>query len=142
MATTEVAVMARVKTVCEGLGYRVVDDLDIVRQPQAAADKVVTVRYSASTPIGGFGFTEEARGAVLVSVLRLVQPTYAAAKDRVWADGRTIYSAVVRDGAVTTGEYAVEDGGQAFEVDAPRGANYLIGRLRVPVNFEAVLTAS
>lgn len=138
LAVTEADIVSRVLTVCRGLGYIEAVGWEFERQPTTQADGTFTVKYTAATPIGGIGLREEARGTVLVSVLRVIRASYHEAHAQVLADARRIVSAVVRDGSMVS-DYAVEDGGRSLVVDAPRGANHLIGRLGLPVNFEVAL---
>lgn len=140
MATTEDAVLDRIRAVCVAEGFTEAKGLDFARVPATAVDKSFALRYAALTPRGGMNFTEEARGTVLVSWLRLINDDYEAAHRAVLVDSRTVLQAVVRDGAVTSGEYAVEDAGRSLTVEAPRGANHLIAQLRVGINFEAELS--
>lgn len=134
---TEAEVTARVRHVCTALGYAESSGWEFERQPSSHADGTFTVRYTSAAPNGGMAFTEEARGTVLVSVLRMIRDHYTGAHVSVLSDLRDILGAVIRDGADVSGEYAVEDGGRTITVEAPRGANYLVGRMAIPVNFEA-----
>lgn len=141
MATTEADVLDRVRAVCVAAGYTEAPGLDFARVPAQAADKSFALRYAALPPVGGMNFTEEARGTVLVSLLRVVSAGHEVAQRAVLIDGRAVLNALVIDGAVTSGEYVVEDAGRSLTIETPRGANHVIGQLRVPVNFEADLSA-
>jgi hypothetical protein len=55
------------------------------------------------------------------------------------AQARDVIKAVVRDGAQTSGEYAVDDSGRSITIETPPRANFLVARVRIPINFEAVL---
>lgn len=139
MATTEAAVLDRVRDVLTGFDFTEAPGLDFARVPVGAADKAFALRWASLPPRGGMSFREEARGVVTVSVVRLIGEDYEAAQRTLIEDARTIVNAIVRDGDETSGEYTVEDSGRGLDIEAPKGANHLIGRVRVPVNFEAQL---
>lgn len=139
MAITESALLDRVRAVVSGLDFTESVTLDFERQPSGNADAVFTVKLGEVAAIGGMSFSEEWRGNVLISIQRQVNDDYDAARRLLWEDARSIIAAVTRDGAVTSGEYAVEDAGRSVEIDQPKGANYLLARIRVPVNGEGSL---
>lgn len=141
MPFTEDALVDRVRRVCDRAGYAEATGFDFSKVPSQAFERQpwFTVGYVGETPTGGLGLTEEARGVLTVSVARLTGSDHQATRRTLFEDGRTLLSAIVRDGAITSGEYAVEDAGRSTEIDAPAGASYLVGRFRVPVNFEATL---
>jgi hypothetical protein len=138
---TESALLDRVRAVCLAQQFVEAPGLDFARVPAQAADRSFALRYAGQTPTGGMSFAEEARGTVMLSILRVIRSDYACAQRDLLADARALLVAVVEDGAVTSGEYAVEDGGRSIDVQAPRGANYLVGMLRIPVNFEALVAS-
>lgn len=139
MATTEAAVLDRVRDVMTGLAFVEAPGLDFARVPVGSADKAFALRWNSLPPRGGMSFREEARGVVTVSLVRLIGEDYEVAQRTLLEDAREVINAVVRDGDVTSGEYTVEDSGRGLDIEAPKGANHLIGRVRVPVNFEADL---
>jgi hypothetical protein len=137
---TEDALLDRVRTVLVAEGFTEAPAQTFDRQPGLAIDAAFAVAYAGTTPKGGTGYTEEARGVVTIQIARLVNNDFAQARRTALQDVRTVLSALVQDGAVTSGEYAVEDAGRAVDIEAPRGASYLLARCRVPVNFETTLT--
>ncbi len=139
MATTEADLLARIRGVVTDLGYTEAVALDFSRQSVNASDGFVVLKYTGLPPVGGIGFYEEAHGVVEIAVQRPVNQDYQTARQTLLTDGRTLKNALVRDGAVTSGEYAVEDAGCSLDVEAVPTANYLVARLRIPVNFEADL---
>lgn len=135
---TEDALVDRVRAVCVANGYTEAVGVDFTRQPTTAIDGMFTVALTGLATIGGMSFTEEARATVQVAVTRPLNDDYQVARRQALQDGRVLVAAITRDGAVTSGAYAVEDG-RTLTVDSPRGANYVVLRLGVPVNFEASL---
>lgn len=138
MALTEDALVDRIRQVCEDLEYVEAVQADFSKQPVDAIDGRFIVQYRGDVPIGHIGMHEEARGAVIVSVARSLGNDHIVARRTALEDARTILKAVLADG-ISSGEYAIEDPGRTVEVDSPTGASYLIGRVRIPVNFEALL---
>jgi hypothetical protein len=139
MATTEDVLIDRVRYVLSDIGYRETTGFDFVKTPIGALDKAFLITYAADQPIGGLNFSEDARGLMTVQVARSIEQDHQAARRLLWQDARDISSAVVRDGAVTSGEYAVDDQRRVTTIDAPRGAAYLVLTLALPVSFEATL---
>jgi hypothetical protein len=139
MATTEDAVLDRVRDVVADLGYRETTGFDFAKTPAGALDKAFVASLTTVAPVGGMTFSEEARGLVTVQVARGIDQGYQTARRTLWQDARDIVSAIVRDGAVTSGEYAVDDARRVLNLDAPRGAAYLVLTVALPVSFEATL---
>lgn len=139
MATTEDAIVDRIRAVCTANGYVEAVGWDFERTPLTAVEARYVVMYDAQVPNGGMNGTEEARGTVDVQVARSLNGDYDATRRTLLQDMRTLLAGIVDDGATASGDYAVEDGGRAMTVEAPRGASYLIGRLRLSLNFEATL---
>lgn len=139
MATTESALLDRVREVVAGLGYRETTGFDFARTPAGALDAACVVTCQAEAPVGGWNFSEDARATVTVQVARPTGDQYDRTRRTLWQDARAILSAVVRDGAVTSGEYAVDDTRRVINIEAPRGAAYLVLTLALPVSFEATL---
>lgn len=139
MATTEAAVLDRIRTVCVDAGLTEAVGVDFLLQPNDIVDDSFTASWAADAPLGGFGFTEEARGVALIGIAKLVNDDLSAAKGAALTTARTVIAAVVRDGAQTSGEYAVDDSGRSITIETPVRSNFLIARVRVPINFEAAL---
>ncbi len=139
MALTEDALVDRVREVCVDLGFVEAVTLDFDRQPEGAADGTFAVRLSGLAPIGRMGFTEEWRGTIQVSILRQMQDDYQECRRSLLQDVRRVRAGIVRDGAETSGEYAVEDPGTTLAIEPVPGGNYLIGRVTVPINAETTL---
>lgn len=138
MATTESAVVDRVRAVCaadertEAIGF------DFALAPATAVDGKFTVVYTGAAPIGGMAFTEEARGTFEIAVARRIDGDYDATRRDLLDELGDLLAGIVRDGA-SDGEYAVEDTGRSVNVGTGAGSALLIGRLRLSVNFEVQL---
>lgn len=139
MATSEAAVIGRAKTVLEDLGFTEAPTLDFSKLPAGAHSGRFTLLFRGDTPQGQIGWQEEMRGALLISLTQSIDEDYDAARTAALTAGRQIVNALARDGAETSGEYAVEDTGRAVEIVSAPGAAFLECRLRVPVNFEVTL---
>ncbi len=140
MATTEDAVLDRIRDVLvDELEFVEAPGGDFTRVPAGAQEGAFTVAYRGDQPIGGLGLFEEGRGTVLVSVMRPIREDFAAARRAALQDGRAVINAIVRDGAQVSGEYAVDDAGRSLEIEHPSGANYVVARVGLPLNFEATL---
>jgi len=139
MATTEAALLARITSVCVSAGYTQAVEQTLAQQPLNAIDGAFVLNLFRDTSQGGMNFTEEARVVASVELARLKNDDIPAAQSTLSTDFRTLLSAIVRDGALTSGEYAVEDAGLTAEVLAPEGASYLVLRARIPCNYEATL---
>ena len=139
MAITEAALLARITSVCVTAGYAQAIGRDFSRQPNGAVDGRFVVTLQVGVPIGGMNWTEEARGTVQVDVARLINDDYDAVELVALGDARALINAIARDGAQASGEYAVDDTGRSITVEAPIGANYLVSRSRIPLNYEATL---
>lgn len=134
---TEDTLIDRVRDVCTSAGYTEAVGWDFTRQPTGSITAgAYTVGLSGLASTGGMSFTEEARATIQVAVIRPLDDDYQAARRQALQDGRALLAAIVRDGAVTSGAYAVDDG-RTLTLETPRGANYVLLRLAVPVNFEA-----
>lgn len=138
MATTEDAIVDAVRDAVSALGYSEAVGFDFTKQPTTALDKAFVVSYKADTPIGGFNYSEEARGLVSVQLARVITGDHQGTRRTCWQDARDIVNAIVRDGA-TSGVYAVDDAGRLSGVESPKNANHLVVTVTVPVNFEAAL---
>ena len=130
----------RVTSVCVGLGFTTATTpFSFDLQPSGVIDEVFRIETEALGTIGGFNFTEDRTDLVHIWVAR----KYAGEPDVVYRraqqDIGSIRSAVVRDGAVTSGEYAVPDDGWAATVAREAGKEFAILRVSIPCNYESTL---
>jgi hypothetical protein len=140
MATTEDAVVDRVRAVLAStLGFAEVVGRDLSRLTIGATDKRFLVTYVGMPPKGAFAFNEEARGRIVIDLIRPTNNNSPEATRKLYQDARTVLRAIVRDGAEVSGEYAVDDLDRAVDLVPVDGAAYQVARLSVGVNFEATL---
>jgi len=139
MATTEAALLVRVKDVLVALGFTAAAGLNFSLVPGGVSDGAFTLAWVGDPPMGGMNFSEEARGRVEIQIARDVNDDYHTALSQLYTDVRAVINGLVNDGHVESGEYAVSDDGRSMDVEQPAGASYLVARLRVPINFEAEL---
>ncbi len=138
---TEDTLVDRVRDVCLDAGYTEAIGWDFSRLPTGSITAgAFTVGLSGLAGQGGMNFTEEARATIHVAVVRPLDNDYQAARRQALQDGRALLSGIVLDGAVTSGDYAVEDG-RTLTTETPKGASYVLLRLSLPVNFEASLAS-
>ena len=141
MATTEGAIVDRIRDLLASaaVGFHEATGRDFDLTPADQIDQAFVVSYISEAPIGQMGMNEEARGRVQIDLARARNNDEPVAIRAAHDDARTLISALVRDGAVTSGEYAVETAGRTLEIEAPDGAAYVRLRLTLPVSFEATI---
>jgi len=138
MAMTEAQLVERISAALEAEGYTRANGLDFRRTPSLAVDKAFSLTYVGDPPMGYIGLAEEAKGRLEIQIARLVNDDQAAAQVTLHEDGRTVLDAVFA-AAADDGEFVIEDDGRATDIDQPTGSSFVVLRMRVPVNFEAVL---
>lgn len=141
MAITEEALLERLTRLIADAGFTPATGNTFTMTPGTAIEGAFTITLDADRPMGGMNFTEECRATAVIGVARLVNNDELAARARLQADARQLINTIVRDGAEDSGEYAVEDGGRTVAIEAPAGASYLVARVRVPMNYEALIEA-
>jgi hypothetical protein len=137
MATTEADVVDRISSVMATLAFKQAVWTDFSKTASTEDDLAFTVQFTKQSPIGQIGYYEEVQAVLEIQWLRRVNGDFETARRNALTDARSIVAGVVRDG--TSGQYAVDDGGQSFGYEFPRDASYCRSTLRVPVNFEAAL---
>lgn len=144
MATTLDVIVDRVRSICLGAPFRFREAARLDRfewDPAQQFGDVSPFRVEAvSQPArGGTGFSEERTDLVTVTVGRVVNADYDTARRVLTRTSHSLNAAIVRDGAETSGEYAVADAGFRSNVEADPTRAYLTLRITVPVNYEAQL---
>jgi hypothetical protein len=137
MATTEAAVLDRIRDVMASLEFTEAPWDDFSKTSAGAADRAFAIKFSTGVPNGQIGYYEEVNGTAEIHWLRLTNDSQVACRAKLLTDVRSILSAVVRDG--TAGGYAVDDGGQRKAITWLPGGMYGRGEIAVPLNFEAAL---
>lgn len=139
MALTEDALIDRVRAVVVAQDLTEAIGFDFLKQPSLAVHNAFIVSFQGESPNALIGMQEEARGVVTVQGVTVRNNDDQMARRTAWQKMRAVFNALVEDGAVTSGEYAVESGSRTFRVEAPKGANYFVWSLTAAVNFEASL---
>jgi hypothetical protein len=142
MPTTRMALLARVTSLCCAAPFaltRATVPFDFKQQPTGGIDRCVRIEDEHRSVIGGFNFSEDRTALFHIWIARkyLADPhaTYAALQ----TDVTSLTSAIVRDGAVGGGDYAVLDDGMGVSFQHDTGQEYALARLSLPINFESVL---
>jgi hypothetical protein len=84
-------------------------------------------------------FMEECTDLLTVTVAKAINNDYQGTRRTLHRSARSLTSAIVRDGVVTSGLYNVIDASRQIQVTAQPSASFLTLRLTVPVNYEAQL---
>lgn len=130
----------RVTSVCVTLGLtQAQTPFSFELQPTGVIDQVFRVESDAGQVIGGFNFSEERTDLLTIWVARKYAGLPEATYRRAQQDISSIRAAVVRDGAVTSGEYSVPDAGYEAELQREIGKEYAVLRMVLPCNYEATL---
>ena len=127
----------RVTSVCVGLGFTTAQTpFSFELQPSGVIDEVFRIETESLGVVGGFNFTEDRTDLVNIWVARKYAGEPEAIYRRLQQDIGSIRSAVVRDGAVTSGEYAVPDDGWSATVARETGKEFAVLRIAIPCNYE------
>ncbi len=105
--------------------------------PTTAIDGSCYVGVRTGRTSGALGLYEVRVDQVDVYVARRVTDPLVSRR-LFYRDIASLSAAVIRDGAIGGGDYAVEDS-RTYDIKQPKGADYGILRLTLPVNYEAAL---
>lgn len=144
MATTLDVIVDRVRSLCVSAPFDFqesarLDRFDWDAAPVIGDASVFRIETSSQPPRGGSGFSEERTDLLAVTVGRAINADYDGTRRALLRTSHSLTAAVVRDGAVTSGSYAVPDSGASTRIEADPAALYLTLRLTLPVNYEAQL---
>lgn len=139
MATTADAVVDRVRAVLVALGYTEAIGRDFTKSSTGTVTDSFVVLYTEEPPQALLNNAEEVHGVVEIQMAYAVNDDYQLARRTLLQRSRTIANAVITDGAVTSGEYLVEDYSRSVSIENDLGASFLRLVLRLPVLFEASL---
>jgi len=107
-------------------------------QPDTNIDGVVRIPPMVSQFVsGGFDFTEDRTDSMQIWVARTRNGDYDQVRRLLARDVHSLTSAIMRDGAITSGDYDVRDGGRGHAIAEDRGQVYVALRLTLPINFDA-----
>ena len=137
---TSVELRDRVSSVCVTLGYAPAHTpFSFDLQPTGDIHEVFRIEAEALGVIGGFNFTEERTDRLTIWIARKHAAAPSTAYQALITDTTSIRAAVIRDGAVTSGEYSVPDDGWAFDVQRADGQEFATARLALACNYETTV---
>ena len=143
-ALTLDVIVDRVRSICAGepFGFgEATSWASFDLQPTTNIDGVFRIPPPQSGGvIGGFDFSEDRTDVLEIWVARKHGGQYDQVRRTLVRDMHSLTAAVVRDGAVASGDYVVPDSGRGHSIapDGP-GKEFVVLRLRLPVNYEAQL---
>lgn len=107
--------------------------------PMDALDGAIQVEIQAGSVQGALGMYETRIDDLVLTVTRLHGGDPQACYDALLTDVTSLTSAVIRDGALNGGDFAVPDAGRGFSISHPPGAAYSRVRLTLPLDYEVEL---
>jgi hypothetical protein len=141
-ATNLDAIIDRVRSICVSAPFSFVETtaLDSFNlAPTGVFDGTFRVEGQSQQPRGWMNFMEECTDLLTVTVAKAINNDYQGTRRTLHRSARSLTSAIVRDGVVTSGLYNVIDASRQIQVTAQPSASFLTLRLTVPVNYEAQL---
>jgi hypothetical protein len=141
MATTLDAIVDRVSSVAATLGYfEAQTPFSFDQQPTGNLDGCFRVIGSGQNPPkGGFRFSEVRIDRVTIWVARKWAGEPRTAVRTLTRDMHSLTAAIMDDGHITSGEYAVPDDGRVHRISTEPGAEYAVLEMTVPVDYESQL---
>lgn len=109
------------------------------RLPASLVDGSFCLESEGGAITGGSHYSESRIDLLRINVARLDEADVDACYRALLVDCTSITAAVVRDGAVLSGDYDVLDEGRGFSISHEPGRAYSILRLTLPVDYEAQL---
>jgi hypothetical protein len=106
-------------------------------QPAGGIDQVFRIETEGGPVLGGFNFTEDRTDLMHIWLARRYEGDTNACYRRLHTDASSIRAAVIRDGAVDSGEYFVPDDGAAMVLQREPNRAYAVLKLTLPTNYEA-----
>jgi hypothetical protein len=136
-------IVDRVRSICCSSPFAFTEAVswaDFDLQPEANIDRVFRIPPPSSQFVtGGFAFAEDRTDSLQIWVARTRNGDYNAVRRALLQDVHSLTASVVRDGAVSSGDYDVRDGGRGHAIAEDRGLEFVTLRLTLPINYEAQL---
>ncbi len=107
-------------------------------QPSGQIDQVFRIDVKQEAVIGGLNFSEDRVDIFDIFLARKQFQSPNDARLLLVADMSSLTAAIARDGVSVSGAYNLVDGGAA-EVQPEDGAEYVVARLALPLNYESTL---
>lgn len=109
-------------------------------QPDSNIDGVFRIPPPSSQFVqGGFAYLDDRRDQMQVWVARKRNSDYDGVRRALLRDVHSLTAAIVRDGAVSSGDYDIPDGGRGHAITEDRGQEFVVLRLTLPIQYEAQL---
>jgi hypothetical protein len=124
-ALTADVIVDRVRSICAGPSFGLTEaaswaDFDL--QPSTNIDAVFRISPPSSQfTEGQFDFAEDRRDQLQIWLARRRNGDYDAVRRALLQDVHSLTAAVVRDGAVTSGDYDIPDGGRGHQITEDSG---------------------
>ena len=142
-AMTADVIVDRVRSICVGSPFAFTEAQSWAswdQQPAQNDDKVFRIVPPASQFVqGGFAFLDDRRDSMQIWVARRTAADYDAVRRALLKDMHSLTSAIVRDGAVSSGDYDIPDGGRGHAILEDPGREFATLRLTLPINYESQL---
>ena len=142
-ALTADVIVDRVRSVCCTVPFEFTEAQSWAtwdQQPSTNDDRVFRIMPpSSQNVLGGFAFAEDRTDSMQIWVARRTQGDYDAVRRALLKDMHSLTSAIVRDGAIVSGDYDIPDAGRGHTIQEDRGMEFVNLRLTLPINYEAQL---
>ena len=138
-AVTGTEIRDRIASLCAAQPFafvQAVTPFSFDLQPAGEIDQVFRIETEGGPILGGFNFREDRTDLMHIWIARKYDGAPDDAYQRLVTDATSIRAAVIRDGAVQSGEYVVPPDGAALSVQRDPGRAFAVLRLTVPVNYE------
>lgn len=142
-ALTADVIVDRVRSVCAGSPFGFVEAVSwnsFDLQPATNDDAVFRIPPpSGVDTFGQFDFVEDRVDLLEIWIARRTNSDYDAVRRALLMDVHSLTASVVRDGAVSSGDYDIPDGGRSHAIQEDRGLEFVTLRLSLPIRYEAQL---
>lgn len=142
MPTTLADIDARVASVCAGAPFGFVqaqDPFSFVLQPSGQIDQVFRIEAADVSVVGGTSYSETRIGQLRIFVARTQGADPTATRRTLLTDLHSLTAAITRDGVTGGGDYDVSDAGRGSAVQHDPGKAFAVGRLTLPVSYDATV---
>jgi hypothetical protein len=139
MATSIAAIRERVQGLLEAPPFqftRSVVPFDFSQVPTGVIDGAYRLETESQDVAAGMHYAETRVDRLRLSLAKKLTADADATYQDLLALFDDVASAVIRDGAQVSGEYAVLDAGRGSRVGHTKGQEFAVGVLTLPVNYE------
>ncbi len=141
-ATTLDVIIDRVRSLCVEAPFEYIesvrfDSFDL--QPAGAFDGAFRVEGVSHQERGWYNYMTERTDLLTVTVQKAINDDHDDVRRYLTRTAHSLTSAIVQDGAVASGLYAVADRGQVRKINIEDTDQYAVLRVTLPINYEAQL---